>query len=118
FQSKIKVKPKGNHLDDTDIINILTKDIKPIEIPVNYVGDSNLVIPLADLHFGITQIEDTLEKLDEIKFILSKGYKTVVIEQLGDLFHSSQMKSSQTLRGTLLVDVDMVKAIEDAKTFY
>ena len=78
----------------------------------------NLVIPLADMHFGITQIEDLEDKLSNICKIIKKGYYTIVIEQLGDLFHSSLMKSSQTQKGTQLDDVDMVKAINDAKEFF
>jgi len=48
----------------------------------------------------------------------NKKYKVVSIEQLGDLFHSSLMKTTQTQKGTILDDVDMVQAIEDAKTFF
>lgn len=114
----ITVKPRVTKITERDIIDTFTSEIKPVEIKVNYVGENNLVIPLADLHFGVLKLEHTLEKLDEIKSIIQNGYKTIVIEQLGDLFHSSQMKSSQTLKGTLLDDVDMVQAIEDAKTFY
>jgi len=118
YASKVTVKPRVSVITERDILDTFTSEIKPVEIKVNYVGENNLVIPLADLHFGVLKLEHTLEKLDEIKSIIQNGYKTIVIEQLGDLFHSSQMKSSQTLKGTLLDDVDMVQAIEDAKTFY
>lgn len=119
YSSKVTVKPrKDSELTPEDILSTLSEEVKPVVIPTNYTGDNNLVIGLADLHFGITQIEDTVHKLDDIKGILQNGYKRIVIEQLGDLFHSSQMKTSQTLKGTLLDDVNMVKAIEDAKTFF
>lgn len=118
YSSKVTVKPKKGEISQKDIIEQFATNIKPFDVPVNYVGENNLVIALADLHFGVTKLEHTVEKLDEIKSIMQNGYKTIVIEQLGDLFHSSQMKSSQTLKGTLLEDVDMVQAIEDAKTFY
>jgi len=120
YSSKVTVKPKkdSNELTKEDIISKLSGEVKSVVIPVNYVGENNLVIGLADLHFGITQLSDTLVKLDDIKSIIQNGYKQIVIEQLGDLFHSSQMKTSQTLKGTILDDVDMVKAIEDAKTFF
>ena len=39
--------------------------------------------------------------------VLSKGYKQIVIGQLGDLFHSSQIKKSVTMAGTQLDDGDM-----------
>lgn len=118
YSSKITVKPKMTEQTEQDILDTLGQTVKPVELPIQYIGDNNLVIALADLHFGVTKIEHTLEKLDEIRSIIGNGYKTIVIEQLGDLFHSSQMKSSQTLKGTLLEDVDMVQAVEDAKTFF
>ena len=119
YSSKVTVKPrKKDALNEHDVLRELARDIKPVIIPTNYTGENNLVIGLADLHFGITQLSDTLAKLDDIKSIIQNGYKQIVIEHLGDLFHSSQMKTSQTLKGTILDDVDMVKAIEDAKTFF
>lgn len=119
YSSKVTVKPrKKDALNEHEVLRELARDIKPVIIPTNYIGENNLVIGLADLHFGITQLSDTLAKLDDIKSIIQNGYKQIVIEQLGDLFHSSQMKTSQTLKGTILDDVDMVKAIEDAKTFF
>lgn len=118
YASKITVRPKRDEVTEQDIINTFTTTIQPVEVRVNYIGENNLVIALADLHFGITKLSHTVDKLSEIKEIISNGYKTIVIEQLGDLFHSSQMKSSQTLKGTILEDVDMVQAIEDAKSFF
>jgi hypothetical protein len=118
YSSKITVKPKITEQTEQDIIETLGQTVKPVELPIQYIGDNNLVIALADLHFGVTKLEHTLAKLNEIKAVIENGYKTIVIEQLGDLFHSSQMKSSQTLKGTLLEDVDMVQAIEDAKSFF
>ena len=119
YQSKIVAEPiNPNHIDIDKCVNILKQDIKPIHVQSDYIGDTNLVIQLADLHFGVTKFEDTIHKLSKLKSRIEYGYKTIVIEQLGDLFHSSQMKASQTLKGTLLEDVDMVQAVEDAKQFY
>ena len=70
------------------------------------------------MHFGITTMLDVKGHLDRLLELINKGYKTIVIEQLGDLFHSSQMWSSQTLKGTLLDEVNMVQAVEDAKQFF
>jgi hypothetical protein len=70
------------------------------------------------MHFGVTTVEMLQSDLAEIMDIIENGYKTIVIAQLGDLFESSQMKESLTLRGTILPSVDMVKALADAKSFY
>lgn len=117
-RSKIKVKPLSNSLSEEQILAILTRDTKPIHIETIDVADNNLVIQLADLHFGVTTLDDTIDTLARLIDRIDYGYDTIVIEQLGDLFHSAQMKSSQTLKGTLLEDVDMEQAIEDAKQFY
>lgn len=117
-RSKIKVKPLTNSLSEKQVLEILKADMTPRHIEPVSVSDNNLVIQLADLHFGITTFEDTKETLAKLLDRIDYGYHTIVIEQLGDLFHSAQMKSSQTLKGTLLDDVDMEQAIEDAKEFY
>jgi hypothetical protein len=119
YQSKITVKPKSDgELTPHDIANLFKADIKPYTIKQVARDTHNLVVPLPDLHFGITTMLDVKEHLDRLLELINKGYKTIVIEQLGDLFHSSQMWSSQTLKGTLLDEVNMVQAVEDAKQFF
>lgn len=119
YQSKITVKPKSDdELTPQDIANLFKADIKPYTVNQFARDTHNLVVPLPDLHFGITTLEDVKGHLDRLLELINKGYKTIVIEQLGDLFHSSQMWSSQTLKGTLLDEVNMVQAVEDAKQFF
>lgn len=119
YQSKITVKPKSDDkLTPQDIANLFKADIKPYTVKQVARDTHNLVVPLPDLHFGITAMLDVKGHLDRLLELINKGYKTIVIEQLGDLFHSSQMWSSQTLKGTLLDEVDMVQAVEDAKQFF
>ncbi|WP_270747202.1 helix-turn-helix domain-containing protein [Leuconostoc lactis] len=119
YQSKITVKPKSDdELTPQDIANLFKADIKPYTIKQVARDTHNLVVPLPDLHFGITTMPDVKGHLDRLLELINKGYKTIVIEQLGDLFHSSQMWSSQTLKGTLLDEVNMVQAVEDAKQFF
>ncbi|MBE4727722.1 helix-turn-helix domain-containing protein [Leuconostoc suionicum] len=119
YQSKITVKPKvDKELTPQDIADLFKHDVKPYKVKQTSHNAHNLVVPLPDMHFGITTLEDVKSHLDKLLGILNKGYKTIVIEQLGDLFHSSQMWSSQTMRGTMLDEVDMVQAIEDAKQFF
>lgn len=119
YQSKITVKPKSDdELTPQDIANLFKADITPYTIKQVARDTHNLVVPLPDLHFGITTMLDVKGHLDRLLELINKGYKTIVIEQLGDLFHSSQMWSSQTLKGTLLDEVNMVQAVEDAKQFF
>lgn len=119
YQSKITVKPKSDdELTPLDIADLFKADIKPYTVNQVARDAHNLVLPLPDMHFGITTMFDVKGHLDKLLELINKGYKTIVIEQLGDLFHSSQMWSSQTMRGTMLDEVDMVQAIEDAKQFF
>ncbi|WP_273709463.1 helix-turn-helix domain-containing protein [Leuconostoc mesenteroides] len=118
-QSKITVKPKvDNELTFEDITEILKQEIEPYTVKQVAHSAHNLVIPLPDLHFGVTKRQDVQNHLDRMLDVINKGYKTIVIEQLGDLFHSSQMWSSQTLKGTLLDEVNMVAAWNDAKWLF
>ena len=119
FQLKVNVKPKlDDELTFENITEILKQEIEPYTVKQVAHSAHNLVIPLPDLHFGVTKRHDVQNHLDRMLDVIDKGYKTIVIEQLGDLFHSSQMWSSQTLKSTILQDVDMVAAWNDAKWLF
>lgn len=113
-QLKFVVKPKHKSFN----ASAFTELIEPVKLTAIKTGDRNLFIGLADWHFGITKLEDLQDKLAMIVDIVSKGYKQIVIGQLGDLFHSSQIKKSVTMAGTQLDDVDMEQAIKDARSFF
>ena len=113
-QLKFVIKPKHKSFN----ASAFTESINPVKLTAIKTGDRNLFIGLADWHFGITKLEDLQDKLAMIVDILSKGYKQIVIGQLGDLFHSSQIKKSVTMAGTVLDDVDMETAIKDARSFF
>lgn len=113
-QLKFVVKPKHKAFD----VSAFIESIEPVKLTAIKTGDRNLFIGLADWHFGITKLEDLQDKLARMIEVISKGYKQIVIGQLGDLFHSSQIKKSVTMAGTQLDDVDMVTAIKDARAFF
>lgn len=113
-QLKFVVKPKHKAFN----ASAFTESIEPVKLTAIKTGDRNLFIGLADWHFGITKLEDLQDKLARMIEVISKGYKQIVIGQLGDLFHSSQIKKSVTMAGTQLDDVDMEQAIKDARSFF
>lgn len=113
-QLKFVVKPKHKAFN----ASAFTESIEPVKLAAIKTGDRNLFIGLADWHFGITKLEDLQDKLARMIEVISKGYKQIVIGQLGDLFHSSQIKKSVTMAGTQLDDVDMEQAIKDARSFF
>lgn len=114
YQSKIVVRPRVAEFN----ASAFTESIEPVKLTAIKTGDHNLFIGLADWHFGITKLEDLQDKLARMIEVISKGYKQIVIGQLGDLFHSSQIKKSVTMAGTQLDDVDMEQAIKDARSFF
>ncbi|MGR2462774.1 hypothetical protein ACUX4R_28355, partial [Salmonella enterica] len=95
-----------------DLATKLLQSVEPAFVKPTIKGKRNLVIPLADLHFPILSERKFETYLSDVLAIINKGYKTIVIEVLGDIFHSNAMKASQTIKGTQLEDVDMVEAIE------
>lgn len=119
YSSRITVKPIKNEFSIDKVIEQLTQEVKPYLIPKNtFKSKNNMVLPLADMHFGITKLHDLEQHIDNMLPKLQQEHDIFVIEQLGDLFHSSQMWSTQTMKGTLLDEVDMVEAVDDAKTFF
>lgn len=117
FQSKITVKPIMD-VDPQTIVKIFNQGIKPVKVVNKKVGKDNLVIPLYDLHMGIMTFDLYKDQIQQIKEVMSHGYHRIVFEQGGDLLHSDQINSSQTVKGTELDQVDMVQALFDAKHMF
>lgn len=117
FQSKIVAAPKTEDgLSIEELFDMMQRPMKPIKIKQIGIGVRNLVIGLADLHFPMC--EDRMSDLvSEIFETIENGYETIVVEQLGDLFESSQMKDTITLKGTVLPTVDMVLGVRQADQF-
>ena len=120
YQSKIDIAPiLPGDLKVSEVFEALTHNIKPVKLVDHTVErGNNLVVPLADLHFGWTKFEDVSHILNQIITIMANGYDNIVIEQLGDLYHSDFIDRTQTVRGTQLDHADMVQAIEDSKLFF
>lgn len=118
YQSKITVKPrKDNSIQMA--IERLTHEVKPLHVEshIDPSRKNNLVIPLADLHFGILKLNHIQDKIAELLDIISLGYKTIVIEVIGDTLHSDKINSTETVSGTILEDVNMPNAIDEAMMF-
>lgn len=119
YASKITVKPIVDDFSIDKVIERLTQEVKPYHLSKKKLeSQNNMVLPLADMHFGITKLHDLERHIDNILPKLKQEHDIFVIEQLGDLFHSSQMWLTQTMKGTLLDEVDMVEAVDDAKAFF
>lgn len=117
YQSKITVRPKVG-LSSEDFSEI-ANEIEPTTIDRKEVdSERNLVVPLPDMHFGWTTYDDVADKVQQIRRTIKNGYDNIVVAQLGDLFHSDQVHSSQTVSGTLLDHVNMRQAFKDAMQLF
>lgn len=119
YQSKITVKPKlKTGLQVDDIIKSFNNVIKSIEVTNIKKGNDNIVIPLFDMHFGITKLEMLEDHLHKIANILKKGYKRVEIIIGGDVLHSDFITKSQTSSNTQLDPVKTIRALNEAESFF
>lgn len=118
YQSKITVRPKKDN-DIVKAVERLTNEVKPITVShtIDATRKNSLVIPLADMHFGILRLSDIKDRMAELLSIINKGYKTIVIEVIGDTLHSDKINNTETVAGTILQDVDMPVAIDEAMQF-
>ena len=119
-KSSIKVKPR-TVISEKSLEQLIKDNVEPYIVEsarIEQTIDRNLVIPLADIHFGITSFDDIYDKLNELlRIIISNQYDEIVVENIGDYFHSDKINTTETVRGTILDDVNMVQAIEDGMRF-
>lgn len=122
YQSKITVAPrKPNGINMNELIETITKKATPVTLPTQRHEKSleSLVIPLSDLHFGVSTYEGMKTYQEKILFELEEHYyKEIHIVILGDTLHSDSMILGTTTKGTRITDIDAVKALEDARMFF
>lgn len=119
YQSKITVKPKlKSGLQVDDIIKSFNNVIKSVEVANITKGEDNIVIPLFDMHFGITRLDMLEDHLHKIANILKKGYKRVEIIIGGDVLHSDFVTKTQTASNTQLDHVETIRALNEAESFF
>lgn len=127
YQTKLKVAPVETTLDD--ILAAVDKhyetqpDKKQVGLDqkltdLQLLG--NLVVPLFDLHFGISTYDSMRGYLSQIEDRLEECYHDVYILLGGDFFHSDFMSRSMTAKvgGTQLDHVNNQKALEDGTRFF
>lgn len=123
--AKIKISRVTNTVTTNDFINVINNEVEPV-IPTSFQRqtstqstDQSLVIPLFDMHFGITDLEVAYTYLCHLEDLISdKQYKDVVLIFGGDTFHSDFMTKTQTAKNTQLDHVDNKQALKDATSFF
>lgn len=118
YQTKIKLTPKTVDFDKlADDVSSAVVPVPPVAIK-RRTGKNTLVIPLFDLHFGISTASTMQPYLDQIEAVIETGFKNILIILGGDIFHSDSVTRSVTVKGTQLDHVDMAQALDDADQFF
>lgn len=118
YQSKITVKPKVGKVSIDDALSVFNRDIKPVKVSNVIKGHNSILIPLFDMHFGITRIDKLQGHLQQIANILKSGHKNVEIIIGGDVLHSDFITKSQTSSNTQLDLVKTIRALNEAEEFF
>lgn len=118
YQSKITVKPKAKALSIDNVLSTFNREIKPVKVSNVTKGHNSILIPLFDMHFGITRIDKLQGHLQQIANILKSGHKNVEIIIGGDVLHSDFITKSQTSSNTQLDLVKTIRALNEAEEFF
>src|SRR5699024_10796156 len=88
FQSKIIAEPKVQEITP-EFITSLFENVKPQEIDLNLdeVPRTYLLIPLSDFHWGLNYAEDYEQLKRDIKDLIIEGYSEILFVLNGDYFH-------------------------------
>lgn len=117
YQSKIVAEPRVQEITPEFIANLF-ENVNPKEIELNLdeVPDSYLLIPLSDFHWGLNYADDYAYLKKEIQDLIIEGHSEILFVLNGDFFHVDNFLNT-TERGTRVDDVDFERATEDAYSF-
>lgn len=117
FQSRIDAKPKEQEIT-YEYIQGLLENVQPrkVKLLVDEVVDSYLLVPLADMHFGINYAEDFERLKAQIQDRIMDGHREILIVLLGDYFNVDNLLNT-TVRGTHVDEVNVEQATADAYSF-
>lgn len=116
--SRIRVKPKENEFDWKKFLETV-KDVPKVTIrPKSIKRKADyLLLPLFDMHFGISDYKYYMSTQAKILDKLENDYKKVTLIFGQDAFHNDDFHG-RTTKGTQIQKVDMIQAWEDAKLFF
>jgi len=118
YASKIRVKPK-HVLFSWDKFERLLNNIPNVNIKpkTKVINADYLLLPLFDMHFGISDYEYYIPTQSKILHKLDNNYKKVVLIFGQDAFHNDDFHG-RTVSGRQIDKVDMVQAWKDATLFF
>ena len=114
------IRQNVNGFDLDELVKVLRKNIEPYEYEPrnNPEADRMLEIPLFDMHWGISFMEDYEPVLNEVlSLINSRHWGRIVIPFGQDFFHNDSVVNPTTTKGTVVDKVDMVRAVKEGRQF-
>lgn len=114
------IRQNVNEVDLDELVASLKVNIEPYVYTPQHdpAADRMLEIPLFDMHWGISFMEDYQPVLDEVlRLITSRHWDQIVIPFGQDFFHNDSVVNAVTTKGTVIDKVDMVRAVKEGRQF-
>lgn len=114
------IKQKASDFDPEDFIRAIKSTVEPYTYnPKNLESPNRMLeIPLFDMHWGVSFLEDYETVLDDIlEIIRSRNWDRIVIPFGQDFFHNDSMVEGRTTKGTQIEKIDMARAVKEGKIF-
>lgn len=114
------IRQNVNEVDLEELVASLKESIEPYEYtPQNDPeADKMLEIPLFDMHWGVSFMEDYEPVLNEVLALIhSRHWDRIVIPFGQDFFHNDSVVNPTTTKGTVIDKVDMTRAVKEGRQF-
>lgn len=114
------IKQKPDDFDLEELVKALKESVEPYiyEPKRDETADRMLEIPLFDMHWGISFLEDYEPVLNEIlDLICSRHWDRIVIPFGQDFFHNDSVVNPTTAKGTVVDKVDMTRVVKEGRQF-
>lgn len=114
------IRQNVNEVDLDELVASLKENVEPYKFVPYYDDDADrmLEIPLFDMHWGISFMENYKPVLDEILNLISSRYWDQIVIPFGqDFFHNDSVVNPTTTKGTVVDKVDMVRAVKEGRQF-
>lgn len=114
------IKQKASDFDPEDFLNALRENVDPYiyEQKHDARAERMLEIPLFDMHWGVSFMENYKMVLDDIlELIYSRHWDRIVIPFGQDFFHNDSVINPVTTKGTVIDKVDMTRAVKEGRQF-
>lgn len=114
------IKQKADDLDIEDLVKALKESVEPYKYEPR--NDPNAVrmleIPLFDMHWGISFMEDYEPVLNDVLDLIHSRHWDIIVIPFGqDFFHNDSIVNPTTTKGTVIDKVDMIRAVKEGRQF-